>query len=156
MYFFRPSTTLCWPISHHLLWLTLFWRSSTMTLLPRCRQMGTHKADGCDNSLHTLSGPWKGGWNKGVMEKGRKPSSHSARDGFSRWHPVAPDLKTEGKPQTVMGDGAPEMHKRLMYLCVYVSPCTSPTSTLFSWLLRAQGEKGIALSGFKPFFFLLE
>lgn len=53
-----PSTTLCWPISHHLLWLTPFWRSSTMTLLPRHRQTGTHKADGCDNSSPTLS--WLG------------------------------------------------------------------------------------------------
>ncbi len=52
---FCPWTTLCWPISHHLLWLTPFWRSSTMTLLPRHRQTGTHKADGCDNSFPTLS-----------------------------------------------------------------------------------------------------
>lgn len=52
---FCPSTTLRWPISHHLLWLTPFWRGSTMTLLPRHRQTGTHKADGCDNSLPTLS-----------------------------------------------------------------------------------------------------
>lgn len=76
----------------------------------------------------------RGGWNKGVMEKGMKPSSRSVLNGFSQWHPVAPDLKTEGQAQTVMGDGVLEMQTGPVYFGVYVSLCTSHKSSLFSGL----------------------
>lgn len=68
------------------------------------------------------------------MEKGTKPPSRRVLNGFSQWHPVATDLKSEGKAQTVTGDGVAEMHTGPMYLSVYVSLCTAPKSSLFSWL----------------------
>lgn len=99
-------------------WLTLFWSSSTMTILPQHQQTGTHKADGCDNSFPTLSGLREEDRPKGVTEKGRKPSSHSVLDRFSQWHPVATDLQIQRKHQTVMGDKATEMHTEPTYLCL--------------------------------------
>lgn len=103
---------------------------------------------------------WSGGWNKGVMEKGMQPSSCSVLNGFSQWHPVAPDLKTEGKAQTVMGDRVPEMHTGLMYLGVYVSPAHLPRAVCsLDWgTLNGSGWEGhwCFLVPFKHFFFLLE
>lgn len=78
----------------------------------------------------------RGGWNKGVMEKGMKPSSHRVLNGFSQRHPVAPDLKTEGKAQTVTGDKVAEAHTGPVYFGVYVSPCMYLKSSLFSWPLH--------------------
>lgn len=85
------------------------------------------------------------------MEKGMKPSSRSVLNGFFLWHPVAPDLKTEGKAQTVMGDGVPQMQTGPMYLGVYVSE--EQFVLLTEALLKAWGEKGIGAFrlSLKPF-----
>lgn len=76
----------------------------------RAGRRGTHKADGRDNSLPSLSGPQSGGWNKRCDGEGQGAIVlwRSSMDFFSRWHPVAPDLNAKGRPRTVMGDGEPE------------------------------------------------
>lgn len=52
----------------------------------RAGRGGTHKADGCDNSLPSLSGPRSGGWNKRCDGEGQEAIvlRCSSMDFFSR------------------------------------------------------------------------
>lgn len=135
MYFFLPSTTLRWPISHHLLWLTPFWRSSTLTLLPRHRRTGTHKADGGDNSslpcrrLGEEDGT-KVWWRRAGS---RHPAERSM--GFSQWHPCPSGFK-ERRVEGPDSDGW------------WSAGCLLSFVLQTEAVLRARGEKGIL---FMPF-----
>lgn len=75
------------------------------------------------------------------MEKGRAVSPHSVLNGFSQWHPVAPDLKADGRRQQWW------VTKELGWargpLCFY--PALNVYEEQASlWLLIVQGEEGMA------------
>lgn len=108
---------------------------------------GTHKADGRDNSSPSLSGPRSGGWNKRCDGEGQEAIvlRCSSMD-FSRRHPVAPDLNTEGRPQTVMGDGEPETHAGpAVPLCLCLAVLISSDQFVLLTSISSGWVGGIAL-----------